>query len=57
MLSWVPDHHCFGKVLVEAEVDARDEDGLHLVEIKSGNPRKFCQNTKLLFQMISSGAQ
>ena len=42
------------KVLLSADVDAVDDDG-GCVEIKSGNPRYF--GTKVMFQMISSGAQ
>mmetsp|Transcript_5061 Transcript_5061/g.9629 ORF Transcript_5061/g.9629 Transcript_5061/m.9629 type:complete len:366 (+) Transcript_5061:77-1174(+) len=41
-------------VLFSAEVDAVDDAG-DCVEIKSGNPRYF--GTKVMFQMISSGAQ
>ena len=43
------------KILVETEVDARDEDG-SLVEIKAGNPSKKVY-PKHMFQMIGIGAE
>lgn len=42
------------RVLFSADVDAVDDEG-NCVEIKSGNPKYF--GTKVLFQMISSGAK
>jgi hypothetical protein len=42
------------KVLISAEVDARDDNGLP-VEIKTGNPDFFYQ--KVMWQMVSSGSR